>query len=107
MEKDLRDKRVIELHNSGDSIRTIASSLGISKSNVSNIISAYLETGEVKPKVLSRVKLDGDEEVFSSFVGYERTDINEYVHKETGEMVRIVFVKAKKSGDFGHFVKLK
>lgn len=107
MDKELRNKRVIELHNSDESIRSIASSLGISKSSVSNIIAAHLGTGEVKPKKVSKVKLDGDEEVFSSFVGYERTDVNEYVHKESGELVRIVFVKAKNPGEFGHFVKLK
>lgn len=109
MEKDIRDQKVIDLHNSGKSIREIESELKISKSSVSRIVNNYLGKGDIAPKDKPvEVKLTGKEERFTSFVGYKRNDVNEYVHTETGEIVRVVYVKAKTDhiDDKGYFVKL-
>lgn len=108
MEKDLRDQKILDLHNSGKSNREIADELRIGKSTVNNVLNAVLLKDEkVPPKEVAEVKLDGSEERFTSFVGYERVNVNEYVHKETGEVVRVAYVKAKGKDDFGYFVKLK
>jgi hypothetical protein len=61
----------------------------------------------VAPKIKKVVaKLTGEEERMNSFVGWIRTNVNEYTNKETGEIVNVAFVKAKKAGDFGYFVKV-
>jgi hypothetical protein len=106
MEKELRDIKIIDLHNQGESTRSIASSLKVSKSTVSNVVNLYLGLGEVPSKVVVDIKLSGKEDRFNSFVGYERVNVNEYAHKDSGEVVRVVFVKAVNPGEFGHFVKL-
>ena len=106
-EKDLRNKKILDLHNQGKSIQAIAKEPGLSKGGIHKIISAYLLKGEApKNDVVVKVKLSGEEERFTSFVGYERTDVNQYAHKESGEIVNVVFVKAKKEGEFGYFVKV-
>jgi hypothetical protein len=107
MEKELRNKKILDLHNYGESIRSIAKELGIGKTTVSEIITKALDKGEdVPPKEVIPVKLKGTEERFTNFSGYVRTDVNEYSNKETGEVVRVVFVKAKSKDEFGYFVKL-
>lgn len=107
MEKELRNKKVLDLHNSGMTERSIATELGIGKSTVNKILNSVLvKDDKVAPKKLVEVKLKGTEERFESFVGYERTNVNEYVHKDSGEVVRIVYIKAKSKDDFGYFVKL-
>jgi len=79
----------------------------MSKGGVHKIISAFILKGDSPKKdVVVKVKLSGEEERFTSFVGYERTDVNQYAHKETGEVVNVAFVKAKKVGEFGYFVKV-
>lgn len=107
MEKELRDRKVMDLYNSGVAERKIAEEMGIGKSTVNRIIQSFVKTGEdVPPKEVVPVKLKGDEERFTNFSGYVRTDVNEYSNKETGEVVRVVFVKAKSKDEFGYFVKL-
>jgi len=106
-EKELRNKKVLDMHNLGSSMSEISKSMGIGKTSVHSILNKKLLVGAVAPKGVSvEAKLTGSEERFSSFVGFERTNVNEYVHKESGELVRVVFVKGK-DGGFGHFVKLK
>ena len=106
-EKDLRNKKILDLHNQGKSIQAIAKEMVMSKGGVHKIISGFILNGDSPKKdVVVKVKLSGDEERISSFVGYERTDVNQYAHKESGEIVNVVFVKAEKEGEFGYFVKV-
>ena len=106
-EKDFRYKKILDLHNQGKSIAAIAKEMVLSKGGVHKILSSLIVKGDSpKKEPVVKVKLSGQEERFSSFVGYERTDVNQYVHKETGEIVNVAFVKAKKAGEFGYFVKV-
>lgn len=108
MEKELRNKRILDLHNEGKSMGEISKAVGIGKTSVHGILNKLLNIGNLAPKEpVIEVKLSGNEERFNSFVGYERTNVNQYAHKETGEVVNVVFVKAKKQGEFGYFVKVK
>ena len=104
--KDLRNKRIIDLHNSGESMGVISKEFGLGKTTIHKIINSFLENGEVPSKVVVDIKLSGKEDRFNSFVGYERVNVNEYAHKDSGEVVRVVFVKAVNPGEFGYFVKL-
>jgi hypothetical protein len=108
MEKDLRDRKIIDLYNSGNSIRTISTDLGIGKSTVSNVINKQLGIGEFafKSERTIDIKILGNEERFTSFVGWNRLNVNEYVNEKTGEVIRVAYVKAKSQEDFGYFVKL-
>ena len=106
-EKDLRNKKILDLHNQGKSIQAIAKEMVMSKGGVHKIISAFILKGDSPKKdVVVKVKLSGEEERFTSFVGYERVDVNQYAHKDSGEVVNVAFVKAKKAGEFGYFVKV-
>jgi len=108
MKNDVRDQKILDLNNSGKSNREIALELNISKSTVNKVLNDLLLKDEgVSPKEVVPIKLDGDEQRFTSFVGYERVDVNVYVHKETGEMVKVAYVRAKSPDDFGYFVRLK
>ena len=106
-EKDLRDKQVLDLHNGGNSIRDIKKITGLGVATIHRILGSLIQAGNAPSKSSTEIVLTGNEEVFKSFVGYERTDVNEYVHKDTGEVVRVVFVKAKGSEEFGKFVIVK
>ena len=101
-----RDDRILELHNSGKSVRQISTELSLSKSLVHKVLSAVFDKADVMPKTPTNVVLSGDEERFTNFGGYIRTNVNEYTHKETGEVVNIAFVGAKEKGGHGYFVKL-
>ena len=106
-EKELRNKKILDLHNQGKSIAAIANETGLSKGGIHKIISGFILKGDSPKKdVVVEVKLSGTEEKFVSFVGYDRIDVNQYAHKGTGEVVSVAFVKAKKAGEFGYFVKL-
>lgn len=106
-EKDLRNKKILDLHNQGKSIAVIAKEMVLSKGGVHKILSSLIINGDSpKKEPVVRVKLSGNEERFTSFVGYERTDVNQYVHKETGEVINVAFVRARKAGEFGYFVKV-
>jgi hypothetical protein len=107
-EKELRRKKVIDMHNSGSDIKDIMKATSLSRSGVYKILDSVLKKGEIAPKEPKvEIKLTGEEERFNSFVGYERTNVNVYAHKETGEIVTVAFVKAKNPGEFGYFVKVK
>jgi len=107
-EKEVRNKRILDMHNSGATIKEIGRQVKMSDGGVHKILNSVIIKSEIAPKEpVVEVKLSGDEERFTSFVGYERTNVNQYAHKETGEVVNVVFVKAKKQGEFGYFVKVK
>jgi protein tyrosine phosphatase len=107
-EKELRRKKVLDMHNSGASIQDITDATGLSRSGIYKILDIVIKKGEIAPKEpVKEVKLTGQEERFTSFVGYERTNVNQYAHKDTGEIVNVAFVKAKNPGEFGYFVKVK
>jgi len=102
-----RDSLILRLFNEGKSEREIADSVKMSKSGVHKILSNYVgkETLPKKPSV--NVKLKGDEERFTNFSGWVRTDVNTYSNKDTGEIVNLVYVPAKTVEDYGYFVKVK
>ena len=105
-EKDLRNKKIVDMHNSGATIKDIAKAVGMSNGGIHKVLNSVILKPEIAPKEQTvEVKLTGSEERFSSFVGYERTNVNEYAHKESGEVVRVAFVKGK-DGGFGYFVKV-
>jgi len=108
MEKDLRDRKIMDFYNSGKSIRNISTELGIGKSTVNNVINKQLGIGEFASKNEStiEVKISGKEERFISFVGWNRLNVNEYANEKTGEVIRVAWVKAKSVDEFGYFVKL-
>lgn len=101
-----RDQKILDLHNSGKTTREIAAELNVGKTTVNNAINSMIKKGEAPPKEVVDVKLTGKEEKFTSFVGFERVNVNEYAHKESGEVVRVAYVKAKSPDEFGYFVKL-
>lgn len=105
-DKDFRNKKILDLHNSGATIKEIIDSTGMSKSGIYKVIGSVIKAGETPSKKIVEVKLEGTEERFGSFVGWERTNVNEYSNKATGETVRVVYVKAKSADEFGYFVKL-
>lgn len=107
-EKEFRNKRILDMHNSGATIKEIGREVKMSDGGVHKVLNSVIIKSEIAPKEpVIEVKLSGNEERFNSFVGYERTNVNQYAHKETGEVVNVVFVKAKKQGEFGYFVKVK
>jgi hypothetical protein len=101
-----RDLKILDLHNEGKSVRQISTDLSVSKSLVHKVLSSVLDKVDVMPKISSKVKLRGDEERFYNFSGWIRTNVNEYTHKDTGEVVLIAFVPAKEKGGHGYFVKI-
>ena len=106
-DKELRNKRILDLHNEGKTMGEISKIVGIGKTSVHSVLNKMLLNGDApKKEVVKEVKLTGSEEIFSSFVGWERTNVNEYSHKDTGEVIRVAFVKAKGPNEFGYFVKL-
>ncbi len=108
VDKDLRDKRIVDLNNSGKSIMEIATETGMSKGGVHKVLAKFLVKGDVAPKKESVIDLElsGKEERFESFIGWNRLNVNEYANEKTGEVIRVAYVKAKKKGEFGYFVKL-
>ncbi len=107
-DKDLRNQKILDMHNSDMSIGVIAKEFGMSKAGVHKIIQSFIKTGNdnIPPKEVVPVKLKGTEERFTNFSGYERLDVNVYSHKETGEIVQVAFVKSKSKDEFGYFVKV-
>lgn len=107
MTKDERNLEIFKMYNSGKTEREIADKFGLGKTTVHNILNGFLGKKEDKTitPVMS-VEIKGNEERFESFVGWIRTNVNEYSHKDTGEVIRVAFVKAKEPGEFGYFVKL-
>ena len=107
MEKNDRNDLILELHNEGKSVRYISEVVKLSIGGVHKVLASVIEKVDVMPKISSKVELRGNEERFENFSGWVRTNVNEYTHKETGEIVNIAFVPAKEKGGHGYFVKLK
>jgi hypothetical protein len=106
-EKELRNKRIIDLHNEGKTIQQIVDVVGMSKGGVHKVLQSVLLSGEIAPKEpIKNIEIKGDEERFDNFTGWTRTNVNEYVNEKSGEVVRIAFVKAKSKDEFGYFVKV-
>jgi len=107
MEIELRDKKILDLNNSGKSIREIAKEMNIGKSTVSRVLSSVLAKDLIPDKKKAvEIDLNGSEEKITSFSGLTRTNVNEYLDEKTGEIIRVAFVKAKNADEFGYFVKL-
>jgi hypothetical protein len=105
-EKEFRNNRVIDMHNSGSTIKEIISATGLSKSGIYKIIDGIIKVGDAPAKRVKEVEITGDEERFDNFTGWTRTNTTEIMNEKTGEFVRIAFVKAKSKDEFGYFVKL-
>lgn len=101
-----RNDLIVRMHNEGQSVRAISEVVKLSIAGVHKILASVIDKADVMPKIPTKVKLTGNEERFTNFGSYIRTNVNEYTHKETGEIVNIVFVSAKEKGGYGYFVKL-
>lgn len=106
-EKDLRNKKILDLHNSGSTIKEIIEATGMSKSGIYKVIGSVIKEGSAPRKEVVEVDLSGDEEVITSFIGLTRLNVNEYVNEKTSEVIRVTFIKSTVPGEFGKFVKLK
>ena len=107
MDKEKRNAEVFKMFNEGKTEREIARVVGLSKTAVHKILTPLVVKESVSPKIKKVVaKLTGSEERMDSFVGWVRTNVNEYTNKDTAETVNVAFVKAKKAGEFGYFVKV-
>ena len=106
MEKNSRNDLILEMHNEGKTVRQISDAVKLSIGGVHKVLSSVLDKVDVMPKIPTKVVLSGNEERFTNFGGWIRTNVNEYTHKETGEVVNIAFVGAKEKGGHGYFVKL-
>lgn len=105
MEKENRNERILEMHNEGKTVRQISDAVKLSIGGVHKVLSSVLDKVDIMPKIPTKVVLSGNEERFTNFGGWIRTNVNEYTHKETGEVVYIAFVRGKK-GEYGYFVKI-
>jgi hypothetical protein len=104
-EKDLRNKRIIDMHNGGSTIEQISKAVGMSKGGVHKVLGGVLISNEIpNKKTIVPIKLTGNEQIVSSFVGWTRTDVYQYAHKDTGEIMNVVYVKAKSVNEYGYFV---
>ena len=106
LEKDLRNKKILDLQNEGKSIGEISNIMGMSKGGIHKILSKFLIKEEIPSKEVIEVKITGEEKKFESFVGWKRVNVNEYANEKTGEIVRVAYVKAKSPDEFGYFVRL-
>lgn len=107
MDKEKRNADVFRMFNDGKSEREIAVIVGLSKTAVHKILTPLVVKESVAPYIKKAVaKLTGKEERMNSFVGWVRTNVNEYTNKETGEVINVAFVRARKAGEFGYFVKV-
>lgn len=132
--KEKRNAQIIELHNEGLSTQKIADKVGISKAAVYKVVTAYLETvkGSTKPAATpepepatmqtgnaetvtgtpAKVKqsapaLNGIEsgQRITNFGELQYTgNPNEYAHKQTGQVIKVKFVRATAQDQCGHFV---
>lgn len=102
-----RDSLIVKMFNEGKSEREIADSVKMSKSGVHKVLSNYIGKTTLPKKPSVNIKLTGDEERFTNFSGWVRTDVNTYSNKDTGEIVNLVYVPSKTVEDYGYFVKVK
>jgi predicted transcriptional regulator len=104
--KTQRNNEVLKAHNEGQTVRQIADHFGISKSAVHKIISAVIVKENEPLKELIKPVLTGNEVRIASFVGFQRVAPNEYVNKDTSELIKVAFIKATKPNQYGYFVKV-
>lgn len=105
--KSERNQTIINMYNSGETIKTIAGFTKMSNGGIHKIISSHLETTqatevpdiEIKETVKSGI-------IFNSFVGWLRIGINQYSNKDTGEVVNVKFVPSGNILNCGHFVTI-
>ena len=107
-----RDQNIINLHNQGQTARQIETQTGVSKSTVNRIVTAYIES--LKPietppaqtnETIKPAPGTNKVEKVLNFGEYSRLGANEYVHKSSGEIIKVKFIPAKNSIDCGYFVK--
>ena len=107
MDKEKRNADVFKMFNEGKTEREIAKIVGLSKTAVHKILTPLVVKETTSPKVKKEVaKLTGKEDRIDSFVGWVRTNVNEYTNKDTGEFMNVFFVKATTPDGFGYFVRL-
>jgi hypothetical protein len=107
MDKEKRNAEVFKMFNEGKTEREIAKIVGLSKTAVHKILTPLVVKETISPKVKKELaKLTGKEDRIDSFVGWVRTNVNEYTNKDTGEVMNVVFVKATTPDGFGYFVRL-
>jgi len=107
MDKEKRNAEVFKMFNEGKTEREIAKIVGLSKTAVHKILTPLVVKETISPKVKKELaKLTGKEDRIDSFVGWIRTNVNEYTNKDTGEVMNVVFVKATTPDGFGYFVRL-
>lgn len=105
--KEERNKRIMDLHNSGRSTQEIADAVSMSKGGVHKVVTAELKKGTAPSKEKPiEVKLTGTEERFDNFSGWNRIDVNRYEHKDTKEIVDVAYVKATDIAECGYFVRV-
>jgi len=102
-----RDSKIIEMHNNGASVREIEQETGVGKSTIHRVVTAHMDS--IKPKDSDETKpiespSDKVGERFDSFVGWNRIGVNQYAHKDTGEIINVKFIKSKDINTCGHFV---
>lgn len=105
--EESRNDLIVRMHNEGQSVRAISEVVKLSIAGVHKILASVIDKADVMPKIPTKVKLTGNEERFTNFGSYVRTNVNEYTHKETGEIINIAFVASKEKGGYGYFVKLR
>ena len=112
-QKEKRNAEIINLHNSGLSTQQIADKVGLSKAGVYKVINLHLEAVKSKTVVATQDKAEPTKQTepastvirkFVTYFGeYQRIDVNKYAHKQTGEVVKVKFVKAQHPNKHGHF----
>lgn len=115
--KGKRNEQIIQLHNEGLSTQKIADKVGISKAAVYKVVTSYLETvkGNAAPTPgpePKKVKQSGPASNFmesgqriTNFGELQYTGVlNEYAHKQTGQVIKVKFVPATAPDQCGYFV---
>ena len=113
-QKEKRNAEIIKLHNSGLSTQQIADKVGLSKAGVYKVINLHLEAVKSKTVVATQDKAEPTKQTepastvtgkrITNFGEYQYTgNCNEYAYKQTGEVVKVKFVKAQHPNKHGHF----
>ncbi len=111
-QKEKRNQEIIKMHNDGLSTQKIADKIGISKAAVYKVVSAHLETVKNSTKITptpdekprEQAPTSNQGKRITNFGEYQYTgNCNEYAHKQTGEVVKVKFVKAQHPNKHGHF----
>lgn len=112
-QKEKRNSQIIQMHNEGLSTQKIADKVGISKAAVYKVVTAYLDTvkDDAKPKQAKVNKsaptstgINSGQRI-TNFGEFQYTgNPNEYAHKQTGQVIKVKFVRATAPNTFGHFI---